>query len=82
MLIGARVFPNQERLLKSGVERLLLCAGSWDMMHDHMQRQTRRLARAGLPIRFLGLGPVGHAFTPSFQDYLPQALDWLRGAEP
>ena len=81
MLIGARIFPNQKRLRESGVERLLLCAGDWDLMHGHMQSQSRRLARAGLPIRFLGLGPVGHAFTPSFQEYLPQALEWLRGAD-
>lgn len=80
MLIGARVFPNQKRLRESGVERLLLSAGSWDMMHNHMQAEARRLARGGFPIRFLGLGPVGHSFTPSFQQYLPEALDWLRGA--
>ncbi len=81
MLIGARIFPNQQRLRESGVERLLLCAGSWDMMHDHMQTETRRLARGGFPTRFLGLGPVGHAFTPSFQQYLPEALEWLRGPD-
>lgn len=81
MLIGAKIFPNQRRLRESGVERLLLSAGSWDMMHDHMQGETRRLARGGFPTRFLGLGPVGHAFTPSFQQYLPQALQWLRGVD-
>jgi predicted esterase len=81
MLIGAKVFPNQKRLRESGVERLLLGAGAWDMMHGHMQSETRRLARAGFPIRFLDLGPVGHAFTPSFQEYLPQALEWLRGVD-
>jgi predicted esterase len=78
MLIGAKVYPNQRRLLESGVERLLLSAGSADMMHDHMQRETRRLTRAAFPARFLGLGPVGHFFTPSFQEYLPEALLWLR----
>jgi pimeloyl-ACP methyl ester carboxylesterase len=81
MLIGARIFPDQKRLREGGVERLLLSAGSWDMMNAHMQAETRRLARGGFPIRFLGLGPVGHAFTASFQQYLPEALDWLRGAD-
>jgi predicted esterase len=81
MLIGARIFPNQQRLRDSGVERLLLSAGTWDMTYGHMQSESRRLARAGVPIRFLGLGPAGHAFTPSFQEYLRQALEWLASAD-
>ena len=81
MLIGAKIFPNQKRLRESGVERLLLSAGAWDMTYEHMQTESRRLERSGLKARFLGLGPVGHAFTPSFQEYLPQALRWLTGAD-
>jgi predicted esterase len=77
MLIGARIYPNQKLLQKNGVERLLLSAGTRDMMHDHMQRETARLARSGFTTRFLGLGPVGHFFTASFSDYLPEALQWL-----
>ncbi len=80
MLIGAKVSLEQARLAQSGVLRLLLCAGSGDMMHDHMQRETARVLRAGLSARFLDLGPVGHAFTPSFANYLPEALTWLNGA--
>ena len=80
MLIGAKIFPSATLLEKNGVQRLLLSAGSWDMMHDHMQRETRRLSRAGFNAQFLGLGPVGHFFTPSFAEYLPSALDWLNGA--
>jgi predicted esterase len=77
MLIGAKIYPNQKRLRQNGVERLLLSAGARDMMHDHMQREAARLARSGFTTRFLGLGPVGHFFTPSFSDYLPDALRWL-----
>jgi predicted esterase len=80
MLIGAKIYPNQKLLRENGVERLLMSAGSWDMMHDHMQQQTRRLARTGFTTRFLGLGPVGHFFTPSFAEYLPEALRWLDDA--
>jgi predicted esterase len=79
MLIGAKIYPNHKRLRENGVERLLMSAGSWDMMHDHMRRETQRLARAGFTSRFLNLGPVGHFFTPSFADYLPEALRWLDG---
>jgi predicted esterase len=77
MLIGAKVIPNQKRLRESGVERLLLAAGRADMMHDHMQREARRLQRGGFTASFLALGNAGHFFTPGFQDYLPEALDWL-----
>ena len=77
MLIGAKIFPNQKLLRENGVERLLMSAGTWDMMHDHMQKETQRLLRNGFTTRFLGLGPVGHAFTPSFVQYLPEALAWL-----
>ena len=77
MLIGAKILPSQRLLRENGVERLLLSAGTADMMHDHMQRETQRLLRAGFTSRFLGLGPVGHAFTPRFAEYLPEALRWL-----
>jgi predicted esterase len=77
MLIGAKILPNTRRLRDSGVQRLLLSAGEWDMMHEHMRRETRRLERSGFAARFLGLGPVGHLFTPSFAQYLPEALRWL-----
>jgi len=80
MLIGANISLNQSLLTQNGVQRLLLCAGNWDMTHDHMQREAERLRRAGLSARFLDLGPVGHFFTPSFANYLPGALSWLRGA--
>jgi predicted esterase len=78
MLIGAKVYPDLRALRANGVNRLLFAAGSWDMMHDHMQRQSRQLARAGFDARFLGLGPVGHLFEKSFADYLPDALAYLR----
>ncbi|HEY0463704.1 MAG TPA: hypothetical protein VGC79_05820 [Polyangiaceae bacterium] len=80
MLIGAKIALDQRKLEDNGVRRLLLCAGSWDMMHDHMQRETARVRRAGLAARFLDLGPVGHGLTASFGNYLPAALSWLGGS--
>lgn len=81
MLIGARVTFDARRLRESGVERLLLAAGAWDMTYQPMQRETARLLRGGGAVRFLGLGPVGHAFTPSFGEYLERANAWLRGED-
>jgi predicted esterase len=82
MLIGARIYPNRARLANNGVERLLLTAGRFDRTHEHMRREAARLERAGFRARFLGLGPVGHFFTPSFAEYLPGALEWLHAVEP
>jgi len=82
MLIGARILASQKLLRANGVERLLLSAGAWDMMFEPMRRETERLSRSGFTTRFLGLGPVGHAFTPSLQDYLPEALQWLGEEAP
>jgi predicted esterase len=79
MLIGAKIAPDQQKLEQSGVERLLLGAGSWDMMHDHMQRETARVRGAAFATRFLDLGPMGHGLTANFDQHLPGALAWLRG---
>jgi len=79
MLIGAKITTDQLKLEQNGVERLLLGAGNWDMMHDHMQREATRVRRAGFATRFLDLGPMGHGLTSNFDGYLPQALSWLRG---
>jgi predicted esterase len=81
LLIGARVVLDSRRLRESGVTRVLLAAGAWDMTYQPMQREAVRLTRAGVSARFLGLGPVGHAFTPSFGRYLERACAWLSGED-
>lgn len=78
MLIGAKIMLEPQKLEQSGVERLLLCAGNWDMMHDHMRREAARLQGAGPATHFLDLGPMGHGLTSNFDGYLPLALSWLQ----
>lgn len=82
MLIGARAVLDPRLLRENGVERLLLSAGAWDMTYQPLQREAARLSRAGLRVRFLGLGPVGHALTPGFAPDLDQARSWLSELEP
>ncbi len=77
MLIGARISVDPRRLRDSGVERLLLAAGAWDMTYQPLQREAARLARNGVSAHFLGLGPAGHAFAPNFGAYLERARSWL-----
>jgi len=77
MLLGARIHADPSKLRDSGVQRLLLGAGAFDMTYEHMQREARWVARRGVSARFLGLGRVGHALAPSLASYLPEALAWL-----
>lgn len=78
MLIGAKIALDQQLLEQNGVQRLLLCAGNWDMMHDHMQREAARVQRSRFAVRFLDLGPMGHGLTANFDEHLPRALSWLQ----
>jgi predicted esterase len=79
ILIGAKVRPNADLLRRSGVQRLLMVAGEYDMMRGDMFRQTRRLSRQGFPSAFLSLGKIGHAFPADMNDRVAQALAWAHG---
>jgi len=82
MLIGAKVTLDPQKLEQNGVERMLLCAGNWDMMHDHMRREAGRVQGGRVKTCFLDMGPMGHGLTANFDEYLPQALAWLRSDQP
>ncbi len=79
VLIGAKIYPNAERLRAAGVERLLLAAGDWDMMRAHMQGRTQALTRRGFAAAFQSYGAVGHAFPANFPELLQRGLAWTRG---
>jgi pimeloyl-ACP methyl ester carboxylesterase len=79
ILIGARIYPDAERLRAAGVERLLLAAGDWDMMRGHMEGRTRALVRRGFPAAFQRYGAVGHAFPADFPRLLQRGLAWIGG---
>ncbi len=79
ILIGAKVRPNAELLRRSGVQRLLMVAGEYDMMRGDMFKQTRRLSRQGFPSAFLSLGKIGHAFPSDINERVAQALAWAHG---
>ena len=77
ILIGAKIFPNAERLRRAGVQRIVLAAGERDMMKWQMVGQAKRLARQRFPVAFMSMGPVGHWF-PRDMDQR-RALDWVHG---
>jgi predicted esterase len=79
ILIGAKVRPNAKLLRRSGVRRLLMVAGEYDMMRGDMFKQTRRLSRQGFPSAFLSLGKIGHAFPSDMNERVARALAWAHG---
>ena len=81
ILIGAKIYPDAQRLRAAGVERLLLAAGDWDMMRGHMEDRSRALIRRGFTAAFQSYGAVGHAFPTNFAELLQRSLAWTRGEE-
>jgi len=79
ILIGAKVRPNAALLRRSGVKRLLMVAGEYDMMRSDMFQQTRRLRRQGFRSAFFSLGKIGHAFPSDMNDRVARALAWVHG---
>lgn len=80
LLLGANVQLPRRALTTAGVRRVVLGAGAFDMVSTPMQRTTRRLSRAGVDARFMGLGRVGHGFARDMPTWTDEALAWL-GAE-
>ncbi len=81
ILIGARIYPDARLLARSGVERLLLAAGDYDMTSAHLRGRSRVLSRQGFPVAFQSYGRVGHAFPGNFADLLERGLDWIEGQD-
>lgn len=77
LLIGGKVHPQASRLRDAGVERFILAAGDYDMMHAHMRDQARRVQ--GVPTQFVSLGKSGHWFPDDFTPRLESMLGWLEG---
>ncbi|MCC6214959.1 MAG: hypothetical protein IT376_08830 [Polyangiaceae bacterium] len=81
ILIGAKVQLDARRLRAAGLERVVLMAGERDMMKWHMVGQARALARAGFPVAFVSLGPVGHTLPRVLPDAVRRSLLWAGGED-
>jgi predicted esterase len=76
ILIGAKVEPTVAWLRDARIKDVVLMAGQWDMMYQHMARKARMLVRSGVVARFFDLGPVGHQFPADINQRLRSALIW------
>jgi predicted esterase len=78
VLIGAALVPDAEVLHKNGVRRVVLAAGDYDGARRTMVQALAKLCAAGVPTRFVGLGPVWHALPKDSPTRLRDALAWVR----
>ena len=76
VLVGAATIPDAERLKSNGIRKVLLASGDFDPARRTMEKAARELSAAGLPARYVHLGPFGHALPRDLARTLGGALDW------
>lgn len=79
VLIGASVPLDAAVLVRSGVGRVGLVAGDYDAASAPMRRAVGALGEAGVAVRFVSLGRVGHTYvpeTPTHAAALTEVLAW------
>ncbi|HZU85783.1 MAG TPA: hypothetical protein VE987_22815 [Polyangiaceae bacterium] len=80
VLLSMRLDLDAASLRAAGVQRVVLAAGDHDGARASMQELAARVDGAGLPTRFMSLGPVGHEFPPDMAARMCVAIAWVRGA--
>lgn len=78
VLIAADVSPDPVRLRKAGIRRVLLTAGDQDGSRPTMKRAAEKLAAAGIPTRYVSLGPIGHWLPDDLDKRLEPGIAWVR----
>lgn len=81
VLIGAVLSPDAKRLKASGIERVVLAAGDYDMAKETMQGATAKLTASGVPTRFVSLGRVPHTLPEDTAARLAGAIAWAVSSE-
>ncbi len=76
VLIGAATIPDADLLKSSGIRKVVLASGDFDPARRTMEKAARELSAAGLPAKYVHLGPFGHALPRDLARTLGGALDW------
>jgi predicted esterase len=77
VLIGAAITPDARKLKAAGIERVLMAAPDRDGAAPTMRGATDALNAAGLPARFVRLGPGYHGMPSNGPALLEEGLDWV-----
>jgi predicted esterase len=78
ILLGASMQPDAARLKASGIRRVVMAAGDYDMARPAMKRAAAMMSALGLPSRYVSLGRIGHALPDNLEVILRDALRWVR----
>jgi predicted esterase len=78
VLMSMDLAPDAERLKRAGIRRVVLATGDRDGSRASLERATKTLNAAGLPSRYVSLGPVGHSFAPDMIAKMTDAIAWVR----
>ena len=79
VLLSMHLELDAARLSAAGVKRVVLASGDADMARASMKELAERLDAAGLPARFISLGPGGHELPKDMDARMTEAVAWVRG---
>ncbi len=79
VLLAAHLVPDARELRRAGVARVVLGAGTLDPAFGPLARAADRLARAGVEVRLVSLGAVGHVYIAHDPELLRAAIAWAAG---
>jgi predicted esterase len=82
VLLSMRLELDLARLRAAGVRRVAFACGDQDAAREAMKALSDSTNAAGLPSRFVSLGPGGHELTTEMNAPLCDAVAWAREADP
>jgi predicted esterase len=82
VLLSMHLELDEARLRAAGVKRVVLGAADKDGARESMKTLAEHLDAAGLPSRFVSLGPGGHELPPDLDARMCEPLAWVREADP
>jgi predicted esterase len=82
VLLSMHLELDAARLRDAGLRRVVLCAADKDGARDSMRTLAEHLDAAGLPSRFVSLGPGGHELPADIDARMCDAIAWAREADP
>jgi predicted esterase len=78
ILMAMDLSPDAAALKRAGIARIVFAAGDRDGSHASLERAARAMDAAGIPSRYVSLGPVGHSFAPDMVAKMTDAIAWVR----
>jgi predicted esterase len=82
VLLSMRLELDVARLHAAGVRRVVLAAGDKDAARTSMKALAEKTDAAGLPTRFISLGPGAHELPSDTDARMCDAVAWVREADP